>query len=59
MQLALTGKILLVKKLNIRSTDVYSDFRQVPSDLTFAQGVELLKQEAEMQSPAAGPKPAK
>src|SRR5438876_2479413 len=46
MQLELTGKVLFVKKLNIRSSDVFSDFRPVPSDLTFAQGVELLKKHA-------------
>lgn len=45
MELALTGKILLFKKLTIRSSDVFSDFRPVPS-LSFAQGVELLKKEA-------------
>jgi len=49
MDLAFTGKILFLKKLNIRSSEVFSDFRPAPSDLTFAQGVELLKkQEAEI-----------
>jgi hypothetical protein len=43
MSLAFTGKILLFKKLDIRSTEVLKDFRPVPRDLTFAQGVELLK----------------
>jgi hypothetical protein len=46
MELAMTGKILLVKKLNIQSTETFSDFRPVPFDLTFAQGVELLQKEA-------------
>jgi hypothetical protein len=46
MDLAFTGKILLFKKLNIRSVDVFSDFQPVPSNLTFAQGVELLKKES-------------
>lgn len=46
MELLFTGKILLFKSLNIRSTDIFSDFRQVSSNLTFAQGVELLKKEA-------------
>ena len=46
MELSFTGKILLIKKLSIRSSDVFSDFRPVPSDLTFAQGVELLKKQA-------------
>ncbi len=47
MELAFTGKILLFKKLNIQSTDTFSDFRPVPSELTFAQAVEMLKKEAE------------
>ena len=42
---AFTGKILLFKSINIRSTEVYSDFRPVPVDLTFAQGVQLLKKQ--------------
>jgi len=46
MELSFTGKILLFKKLNIRSTDLFSDFRPVAPDLTFAQGVALLQKEA-------------
>jgi hypothetical protein len=46
MQLSFTGKILLFKKLSIRSSDLFSGFEPVPGDLTFAQGVELLKQRA-------------
>ena len=45
MSLALTGKILIFKHLDIRSTETYSDFRPVPDGLTFAQGVELLKKQ--------------
>jgi hypothetical protein len=44
MELSFTGKILLFKKLSIHSVDIFSDFRSVPPTLTFAQGVELLKQ---------------
>ena len=40
-----TGKILLFKNLSISSTEVFSGFKQVPSDLTFAQALELLKKE--------------
>jgi hypothetical protein len=43
MDLAFTGKILLFKSLNIKSNEVESDFRPVPPDLTFAQGLELLR----------------
>ncbi|HMK22372.1 MAG TPA: hypothetical protein VK466_08545 [Terriglobales bacterium] len=47
MSLGFTGKILIFKRLDIRSDEVFSDFHEVPKDLTFAQGVELLrKQEA-------------
>ncbi|MBV9180069.1 MAG: hypothetical protein JO356_02045, partial [Acidobacteria bacterium] len=45
MELAFTGKILLVKKLNLHSSEQFSDFRVVPGNLTFAQGIELLKKE--------------
>lgn len=55
MELSFTGKVLFVKKLNIHSNDVYSDFHPVPANLTFAQGVELLKKKAaEIRSAAEG-----
>jgi len=47
MDLSFTGKILLFKKLEIKSNEVFSNFRQVPGNLTFAQGVELLKKQRE------------
>ncbi len=46
MDLAFTGKILLFKNINIKSTETYSDFRPVPADLTFAQGIQLLEEAA-------------
>jgi hypothetical protein len=59
MSLTFTGKILLFKSLAIKSDEVFSDFRRVPDDLTFAQGVEMLKAEeaklAENRKPGAGP----
>ena len=45
MTVNFTGKILLVKSLNIESTETYSDFKQISNDLTFAEAVELLKKE--------------
>ena len=45
MSLAFTGKILIFKHLDIRSDEVFSDFHEVPKNLTFAQGVELLKKQ--------------
>lgn len=58
MQLAFTGKILFIKRLNIQSTDLFFDFRPVPSDLTFAQGVELLEKQAAQPQAAASHAPA-
>jgi hypothetical protein len=46
MTLRFTGKILLFKSLSIISTELFSGFKRVSSDLTFAQGLELLKTEA-------------
>lgn len=54
MELSFTGKILLFKKLNIRSSDVFSGFHPVPGDLSFAQGVELLKKAAREESAGTG-----
>jgi hypothetical protein len=60
MELAFTGKVLLFKSLNIKSTEVFSDFHPVPADLTFAQGAELLKKQvatvAQNQAQAPGHK---
>ncbi len=57
LQLSMTGKVMLVKSISIKLDEVLSDFRRVPSDLTFAKGVELLKTEvARMQN--AGPENA-
>jgi hypothetical protein len=46
MTLNFTGKILLVKNLSVISTETFSGFKRVPSDLTFPQALELLKKEA-------------
>jgi hypothetical protein len=47
MSLNVTGKILVFKPLSITSDEVFSDFRRVPDDLSFAKGVDLLKAEQE------------
>jgi hypothetical protein len=47
MDLDLTGKILFFKKLVVKSTQTFSDFHEAPPNLTFAQGVELLKKQAQ------------
>jgi hypothetical protein len=43
IDMAFTGKILLFKNVNVRSTETYSDFQPVASDLSFSQGLDLLK----------------
>ncbi len=57
MELAFTGKVLMMKKISIQSTDTFSDFRSVPLDLTFAQGVELLKKSAGQANASMGSLP--
>jgi hypothetical protein len=49
MDLSITGRALFFKSLSFKSSETYSDFRPAPPNLTFAQGVELLKKhEAEL-----------
>jgi hypothetical protein len=45
ISLNMSGKILMVKGINLVSDEVSSDFQQMPEQLTFDQGVELLKSE--------------
>jgi hypothetical protein len=59
LTLNFTGKIMLFKNLSITSTEVFSGFKPVPSKLSFAQGVELLKKEdASVAENSAPGKPA-
>jgi hypothetical protein len=53
MKLNFTGKILLVKSLNIQSDETFSHFEQVASDLTFQQGLELLRRREAEQNTAS------
>ena len=46
MSLTFTGKVLLFKTIAINSDEVFSNFRRVPNDTTFAQGVQLLETES-------------
>jgi len=43
MQLSFNGKALFFKTITIQETEDTSSFHQVPNNLTYAQGVELLK----------------
>ncbi len=46
MDLAFTGKELLFRNINIKSTEVFTDFRPAPAHLSFAQAVEFLKKQS-------------
>ena len=59
MKLSFTGKILLFKSLNISADESFSGFHRVPSDTTFAQGVDMLKKEQERLGGDAAPSNAK
>jgi hypothetical protein len=50
MRLEFTGKILLFKNIAIKTQEVFSNFRRVSPDITFAQGVEMLKAEQDKLS---------
>lgn len=55
MQLSFDGKIVMLKNLVIRSNEVFTDFHEVPSTLTYAQGLELLeKEQAELADNVPG-----
>ena len=45
MTLSFTGKVLLFKSISIKSDEILSDFRRVPANTTFAQGVKMLEAE--------------
>lgn len=43
MRLEFAGKVLLFKSIAIKSDEVFSNFKRVPSETTFAEGVKMLK----------------
>ena len=45
MRLRFTGKILLVKNLNLNEHETAFDYRRAPDNLSFAEGVEFLKKQ--------------
>ena len=47
MNLDFTGKVLLFKSLNIKSNETFTDFHPAPANLTFKEGVELLRKQHE------------
>ena len=52
--LKFTGKILMIKPLNIDSNETLSDFRPVPSQLTTARALELLQKDEEVVAENGG-----
>jgi hypothetical protein len=50
MSLSFTGKELLFKRIHIDADEVFSKFRPVPSNLSFAEGVNLLKKQESEQA---------
>ena len=57
LNLSITGKILLFKTLSLTTDEVLSDFRRVPDNLTFAQGVNMLVAEQERIAHSRAPEP--
>jgi hypothetical protein len=57
MELTFTGKVLLFKAISIHTIETFSDFRPVPSNLSFAQGVDLLEKEQTKWSVNSQPPP--
>jgi hypothetical protein len=52
MDISFTGKELLLKKILIKSSESFSDFRPAPQNLSFAQGAEwLMKHQATLGNP--------
>jgi hypothetical protein len=45
MALNFTGKILLFKGISIKSDEVFSNFKRVPDNTTYAQGMKMLEAE--------------
>jgi hypothetical protein len=59
MNLKLTGKILMLKSLNLASDEVFDDFQRMPDNLPFARAVSLLQSEQErLAQNMHGPQPA-
>ena len=50
MGLDMTGRILLFKTLAFKSTKTYSDFHTAPPNLSFAEGVDMLKKHEAVQA---------
>jgi hypothetical protein len=45
-----TGKLLLLKAINVATTEVFSDFQRIPSNLTFVQALQFMKHQSSMMA---------
>lgn len=45
MDLSFTGRLLLFRSINVQSTEMYSDFKAMNGPMTFAQGLDKLKEQ--------------
>jgi len=43
-----TGKLMLLKSLNVSATEVFSDFQRIPPELSFVQALELVKHQGSL-----------
>ena len=59
MDLAITGTILFFKSINFKQAEVCSDFRSVPRDLTFAQGLDMLRKQEKLLAENGPEKPVR
>ncbi len=41
-----TGKVLMVKTINVNSSEVFSGFQRIPAELTFIQALEFMKHQS-------------
>ena len=57
-KLDLNGRVLIFKKIRVQQEETTSDFRRIPANLTYAQGVELLQRRS-ANSPVASADPEK
>lgn len=57
LALRFSGKLLLLKSINIDSVTKASDFRRMPDDLTLEQGLDLLLKQDQMNSVQTNGKP--
>jgi hypothetical protein len=56
MRVEITGKMLLFKTLTFSMNELFSDFRLMPKDITFAQAIEILQKEEPVSADNSSPR---